>query len=285
MKPVAKMYRRAITVATLLALLLLLAACEDAPQTARPTPSPYTGYLTEEIPPCTPVAGSSVDPCQPRGPIETFGAAGGTSPAFYTDDPLTIRQFLNGSSLSYIPHVVLRGAYIADTGRCTSGNPNRDPSYVEPGYFQHSILIECYADVRVSGYILGNGPAQLTVLVTFHHYWEGYYAGGAPEIGIETEEEFVEEFRQLMELALEMGGDFNGEGIYDREVILFVGTPHNYATEVWEVFETWYVERRRTARSSPSILIETIGEEQGPTNTRSTGPRWRWSCPASRRRS
>ena len=74
MKPVAKMYCRTITVATLLAMLLLLAACESELK-----PSPYTGYLTEEIPPCTPVAGSSVDPCQPRCQIEQYAvAAGGT---------------------------------------------------------------------------------------------------------------------------------------------------------------------------------------------------------------
>ena len=93
MKPVAKMYRRAITVATLLALLLLLAACEDAPQTARPTPSPYTGYLTEEIPPCTPVTGSTVDPCEPGVKVETtVFAAASSGLIFEYDKPWTIRQ-------------------------------------------------------------------------------------------------------------------------------------------------------------------------------------------------
>ena len=67
-----------IQIALLFATLLLLGAC-DSPQ-SNPTENADVEYLTEEIPPCTMVAGSSVDPCEPRGPIETFGAAGGSKP-------------------------------------------------------------------------------------------------------------------------------------------------------------------------------------------------------------
>ena len=48
------MHVRGMTIATLFAALLVLAACEDAPSTST--------YLTEEIPPCTLVEGSSADP-------------------------------------------------------------------------------------------------------------------------------------------------------------------------------------------------------------------------------
>ena len=239
---------RIMPVAAIAGLLLLLTACEDTPQTASPTPvpaptlSPYTGYLTEEISPCTPIPGSSVDPCEPRGPIETFGAAGGSSPAYNTEEPLAIRQFLDGSSLISIPHIVLRGTYVPDTVRCTSGDPYRMPSYEKPDFLQHSILINCYADMLVSGYIMGNGPSRLTVLVTYHHYWHGYYAPiSADDI---TEQEAVERFRTVHEIILEEGFKRTGEGIYGREVILFVGPGHSHAHEVWEVFETWYVQRR-----------------------------------------
>ena len=34
--------------------------------TPLPVPSPGLSYLTEEIPPCTPIPGSSADPCEPR---------------------------------------------------------------------------------------------------------------------------------------------------------------------------------------------------------------------------
>ena len=102
--------------------------------------------------------------------------------------------------MTSIPHIVLRGTYIQDTVRCTSGDPFRVPSYEEPGYFQHSILINCYADVRVNGYILGEGPARLTVLVYFHHYWEGYYAPiSADDM---TEQEESTNFRTVYEMSL-----------------------------------------------------------------------------------
>jgi hypothetical protein len=228
--------------AAIAVLLLLHIACQDTPQTAPPTPSPYAGYLTEEIPPCTPIPGSSADPCETAGPIETFGAAAGTNPAFDTEEPLTIRQFLDGGSISFIPHIVVRGTYIPDTVRCTSGNPFRPLSYARPGYFQHSILINCYADVRVNEYILGEGPSRLTVLVSFHHYWHGYYAESAAAENT-TEQVVVERLRTVHEIILEEGFERTGEGIYGREVILFVGPGHSHAHEVWEVFATWYVQR------------------------------------------
>ena len=230
--------RFVLIAAAITALLLLLAACESELK-----PSPYEGYLTEEIPPCTPVAGSSVDPCEPGAKIETtvFGAAS-SGWIFEYDKPWTIRQFLDGSAITFIPHIVLRGTYIPGTVRCTSGNPNRTPSYVEPGYFQHSIAIQCYADVRVSGYVLGQGPARLTVLVAFHHYWHGYYAPtSADDI---SEQEAVERFHTAHVMVLENGPELTGEGIYDREVVLFIGPGHNHATEVWEVYGTWDVQRK-----------------------------------------
>lgn len=242
-------------------LSLLVIACQDTPQSPTPTlaltpaptpaptstptpiPSPYAGYLTEEIPPCVPAPGSSVDPCAPAPPVEpVFSAAGGGNPAFYTEDPLTIRGFLDGSSLTYIPHIVLRGIYLPDTVRCTSGNPNRTPSYVEPGYTQNSILINCYADVQVNEYILGKGPSKLTLLVDFHHYWHGYYAHDATQVNM-TEAELIEQLRAAFVLYLEQGYEGTG-GIYGRELILFVGPGHSHAHEVWEVFTTWNVERK-----------------------------------------
>ena len=220
--------------------LLALIGCSDEPT---PTPSPYTGYLTEEIPPCAPVAGSSVDPCQPGVKVETtvFGYPSSGGILEY-DKPWTIRQYLDGSAITFIPHIVVRGTYIPGTVRCTSGNPNRTPSYVETGYFQHSIAIQCYADVRVNDYILGAGPPRLTVQVAFLHYWDGYYAPiSADDI---SEQEAVERFRTAHVMVLENGPKLTGEGIYGREVILFIGPAHNHATEVWEVFETWDVQRR-----------------------------------------
>ena len=232
------------TLTLLLVALLLLVACEDAsPTTAT---SSRIGYLSEEIPPCTPISGSSVDPCEPGAKVVTTVLGPPASGwIFDFDEPFTIRTYLDGSSVVSVPHIALRGTYIPDTVRCTSGDPFRPVSYETLGYFQHSTLINCYADVRVNGYILGTGPAKMTVLVTFHHYWHGYYAEDAANADM-TEKELVEMMRQVHETVLEQGDDpeSGGVGIYGREVVLFIGPSNNHAHEVWEVFTTWGVERR-----------------------------------------
>ena len=66
------MAKRAVPIAAVLgSFLLLLAACETTPLSTPPsTPTPAPEYLTEEIPPCTPVHGSSGGPLRAEcGPI------------------------------------------------------------------------------------------------------------------------------------------------------------------------------------------------------------------------
>ena len=195
--------------------------------------------------PCTPVPNSSVDPCEPDTAIVTrvLGAPGsGGIPQ--GSSPRAIREYIDGDALTYIPHIVVRGTFLSDTVRCESGVPNRVPSYATPGYFQHSILIQCYADVRANSYV-GTGPAQLTVLVSYWHYWDGYYVGGVGQLGFESEEEIVEALRTTFVLTLTEGPGGTGGGIYGREVVLFLGPSHSHATEVWEVIEAWDVQRQQ----------------------------------------
>ena len=255
---------RVLPITALLAVFFLAAACEGAltptsipaltptpALTATPTPvsaptstfSPDTGYLTEEILPCTSISGSSVDPCESGVKIDSnVFASGDSGGIFEPDEPLPLRSFLEGLSLGSVSHLVVRGTYIPDTARCTSGTPFRVPSYIKPGYFQHSLLFKCYADVRVNGYILGNGPAQLTVLVAFLHYWDGYYASNATGLGL-TEQELIEQFLSGHMALLERGyGDT--VGIYGREMVLFIGPSSDHATETWEVFRTWDVQKQ-----------------------------------------
>ena len=207
-------------------------------------PTPEIRYLAEETAPCTPISGSSVDPCEPDVKIHTNPLVGlGSGGIFEYDQPKTIRGFLDGSSIGSVPHIVLRGTYIPDTARCTSGNPFRVPSYIEPGYHQHSILFQCFADVRANSYILGTGPTRLTVQVSFLHYWEGYYARSAAEEGM-TEKELIEQFLEAFVGILEEGYERTGQGIFGREVVLFISPGHNHATEVWEVYRTWDLQRQ-----------------------------------------
>ena len=206
-------------------------------------PIPGLPYLTEEIPTCTPISGSSVDPCEPDVNIVTNPLEGVGESLNYRAAPWTIRDYLDGSSIISIPHIVLRGTYIPNTERCTSGTPDRDPSYVDVGYPPTALLFLCYADVRVNGYVLGSGPPRLTVLVNFDHYAPDFFAQGDPLGLYPTGEEGVEWYRARSEGRLREGPR-GGVGIGGREVVLFVSPPHSHSIEVWEVFETWDVQRQ-----------------------------------------
>lgn len=231
---------RVLMAISLLVVLPVFAACLNVLST-----SSDSQYLETAIPPCTPVEGSSVDPCEPDLSLRGTGLEAAVSgEVFSRDAPRTLRDHLDGS-LSFIPHLVLRGTFLPGTVRCTSGTPHRFPSYEEPGYFQNSILIKCYADVRANDYILGTGPSELTLLVSFLHYWHGYFADSAANLG-KTEEEFVEQLRSLYGSLLEEGSpEFDAGGIYGREMVLFIGPAQDLETEVWQAFRTWDVQMKQ----------------------------------------
>ena len=63
------MSTRILQITTLVAVMLLVAACDQASEHE---------YLTKEIPPCTPVSGSIVDPCDPAAKRISFSLAEST---------------------------------------------------------------------------------------------------------------------------------------------------------------------------------------------------------------
>ena len=203
------------------------------PSTATSTPL----YLTEEIPPCTPALGSSVDPCKPWA--ELSGAPGGYS-ILFGPEPRSIDFFLNdpGSEL-YVGHLVLRGTYLPGSLRCTAGHRFRPPPYVDNNW---AILlptrsVKCYADVRMNAYILGAGPSTLTVLVGEFIYWHA------------KEPDVVEELRSSIERVLIEGGyhpriDVPLGGIAGNEAMLFIGPAMDLSVEAWKVMSVWDVQQR-----------------------------------------
>ena len=217
--------------ASILALVLgfVLVACEANYPLDR-----NEDYLGKDIEPCTPLEGSSVDPCDPDAVMQTtvFEPPSGDWINEY-DQPFTLRETLDGSSILSVAHFVLRGTFITDTARCTADNPYKPLSYIEPGYFENSRTIECFIDVRANDYITGNGPPTLTVLVSYLHYWDGYYADIAKAEGI-TEADVVEYIRQTHLIPLE-----SNPGLYGREAVLFIGPSHNQSYEAWQVYNLW----------------------------------------------
>ncbi len=303
------MLARIITIAILLTTLALLAACAP-PQattgegdTPAPTPTPISvlgltatptpvsvltpmftptstpmpthaptlvsSYLTEEIPPCMPVEGSSMDPCEPGTEwAPTTGADG----LILFDPPLHVKNLLNSPTTPiYTTHIVLRGAYIPGTVRCTSGHNRRYPSYV--GHQSYGLLIYCFADVRVNAYLLGSGPSTLTVIEGSNLYQSVHgYGGNDEDYGLEQ----LESRRRAYERALAEGGRFEYDyplrgylspgglvghlhieywpdgpvatgppsGIGGREVVLFISPSSNLSVEAWRVRYMWEMERR-----------------------------------------
>ena len=103
-----------------------------------------------------------------------------------------------GVSKVSVSHLVLRGAYLPGTVRCIDlGIRFRHPPYTDINKWPASavpIPINCYADVRVSAYVLGSGPSTLTVLVYFGAYW------------FEAEKEYIEGLRNPSRTDANRGG-------------------------------------------------------------------------------
>ncbi|MCY4582846.1 MAG: hypothetical protein OXE50_08660 [Chloroflexi bacterium] len=170
---------------------------------------------------------------------------------------------LNEPLLDFVTHVVVRATFLPGTERCTSEGPVRAPLYDEVYFAVASYFgaVQCFADVRVNSYILGKGSPRLTVQTglylgiteTLDYLNEGFEGEEAI-----SEEEFLEGIRQQWETAI-VHGDVQAHyatgsgpptsftrtgGIRGKEVILFLGPSINPATEAWQVFETWDVQRK-----------------------------------------
>ena len=264
------MLARTIQITLLFAALSLLTAC-DPPQVAptkgvepvvasppspvstfppAPAPTPTSAFvptyasipepssLTEEIPPCTPVLGSSVDPCEPGVEQYSITAGGASSSGELGDEPQNVRELLEPVP-GFVSHIVIRGTYLPNTVRCTTGDLLRLPSFWrdEAVYTANSRAVKCYVDVQVGAYALGNGPSILTVLRFWYTYWDGWLDQTAADEGT-TAQEYIEGFRQLLET-----DDYVG-GIVGREEILFLGPATSLSAESLQVFQVWDVQRR-----------------------------------------
>ena len=234
----------------ILAVALLLAmACETEEYfepfvpTVAPAPDVQEGAapLRQDIIACAPIEGAPQDPCAP-GPVpsESSGGPAGYPSVLDQTEPVSIREMLNGT-ISFVPHIVIRATYIPDTVRCTSGNRYQPPSYVEADLFRYSSTIQCYADVRVNEYIIGDGPQRLTVMIHVHHYWEGSFVPDPDNPNGMSEEVALGFYRDLLVHQYE-GTAGAGPGVYGREEVLFLGPADNLAVEVWQLLESWDVQ-------------------------------------------
>ena len=216
-----------------------------------PTLAPTPELLRHTIPPCTPIEGSSLDPCQPGDPrwvesgyaeeIITLGEDGGPPGPF----PIDFYLGTAWSVPSFVSHLVVRGTYLPGTIRCMTSQMNRYPSYYRTtDYLQDwgpggTFRMTCFADVRVGEYILGSGPATLTVMVAMINYFSTPDHWPAENIAYDlraTEEAFIN---------AGSGADmWVPVGLPGQERILFLNPSRNTLIEAWQAGSSpWDVQR------------------------------------------
>ena len=223
--------RQAIQVIALLAVILLV-ACGGEPPSYQ-----YGGYLEEEIPPCQPAAGSSVDPCGSEVGQQLGGSDGSM---YFGEEPRSMRFYLDDASYTFVVHLVVRGTYLPNSVRCApAGAQFRLASYGTADYTGITAT-HCYADLRVNEYVLGSGPPTLTVLV----------ANDYLSLHGSTEEEREAARLEMEKKLLEEGGWDKGVGflpeggIEGREAVLFLGASRDGGVEAWQVWTMWDMEQR-----------------------------------------
>ncbi len=258
-----------VTAALLATLVFLIAACggntyegeERGVQTSHtsppetpvtqptPTPSPNSAtmsvtdlspsaetpepeYLTESVPPCTPVEGVSIEPCAGVSPWV------GSTPGHrdFDTQPRDLAWFLGGDRIVWARHFVIRCTYLPNTARCFVDNEYHGPSYLNTGsqdFGSREInSIKCYADVRVNEYLIGSGPSKLTLRVARPFY-------GIPMTEAEVKEEFA-----ALEAALTGGAphwrlEVPEGGIIGVESILFIGPSYDVTEDSFLAIDAW----------------------------------------------
>ncbi len=142
---------------------------------------------------------------------------------------------LGDESSLEVSHLVVRGTYLPNTVRCTTGDLFRPQDYLARRTFGIPVdtySFKCYIDMRVNSYILGSGPSSLSVIFFILPYVKGDYADEN-----RTWQEGVEALRQVFE------ADF--APIYaGREHVVPLSPPHDLSSLAWRLGPRWDVQRK-----------------------------------------
>ena len=206
------------------AALLVFGACNDS------EPSSSVEY----VPPCTPVDGSTVDPCDPSTAL--IEAAAGASLPELGDEPLSLQDMLNDEpDAIWVTHMAVRGTYLPDTVRCRAGDQIQRPSYVGDSFRDtgDERSMKCYIDVRANEYIVGSGPAILTVMF---FRWLYYDEGGPYESLIQDGNTRADDELYFARDATDI--------LPGQEHILLLGPPADLSSEAWRLLGIWDVQRQ-----------------------------------------
>ena len=205
----------------------------------RPPPS----YLEEVIPPCVPTAGAQRDPCAPGSlPVVAILSVHASIPSWPFDGTLpTLLEALTGSlglGESYpelVPHIVVRATGQPDTTRCELYPITLDDlteDYIGFGILYH---YHCFVNFRINEYIVGTGPAELTV--SMHR--EVLFLPD-PDDWADMENEWLASV--AMDPQTRTAAAYEG-----NELVMFLGSAKTLALEAWSarwgVGDLWSVQR------------------------------------------
>ena len=131
---------------------------------------------------------------------------------------------------AFAPQFIVRGAFVPDTSRCGWSELH---FYYKDGKrepFRGSDTFTCVADFRVSEYMVGKGPALLTVR-TYVDHGEGNGPVAIDEDG----------------RPLEDGGTYITPSFepleFGQELILWIVLPANILFQTWGYVQYWHLER------------------------------------------
>ena len=213
----------ALTKPNILTVGLLVAVLSTACSTSNGTLDipevPTVSYLENDIPPCVPIDQSTKDPCAQQ----TFAQSGISKGSFLIEDIPAYWELYYSEEGSRLPvfesHLVIRATLLPDTVRCAI-YAIRLPHFAlseisTSGHFQY-----CFIDVRVNDYLIGTGPAKLSVIGDFTQ-------NGGPNA----------DQRLVDSMSLRLVERYEGV-----EAVLFFNPSFTTTVEAWLLNEVWDVQ-------------------------------------------
>ena len=204
---------------TVVLLVAVLSTACNTSNTIQDFPEePTLSYLENDIPPCVQIDQSTKDPCAQREVprVETGGVS-----VYLEEIPAYWELYYSGRQdiPMFQPHLVIRATFLPDTVRCALYEirvPDFAASEVPPG----GHFVYCFIDVQVNNYLIGSGPAKLSIIGDF-----------AQNGGPDADQGLIDSMRSYL---------VNGyEGV---ESVLFLVPSYTTAVEAWYVNEVWDVQ-------------------------------------------
>ena len=186
---------------------------------------------------CTPWPGSDRDPCERRVPwewprLKGHRIAWSIAPA---PDPFpTIREAVDEAfeSLIDIPHQVVRGIVVPGSTRCgvqIGSAVSRSKLGDEVRWWPDSRDILCFVDVSVREYLVGSGPARITII----RGWRDYEDGRSGYANVPRDDAYFADISSPLV-----------DGLEGYEWIIWLEVPLDPTAETWWSSQQWSVQRR-----------------------------------------